>query len=486
MKRRELEWNLQALFDGTLEGEAFDALEAELRNNLEARTAYREYLHLHHGLRQRAIGVDLLHVVPMDQVNERSQRRFMKVAALSAAAAITMVAGVMTFFFASQPQPTLVFKKSVGSELVVSHRLAGDNSPSGQSLEPGSRLELVSGTVELQFASGVRGILQGPAEVTLQRENLLDLAQGTAWFEVPPGAIGFQVRTPKTVLTDLGTEFGIVSMPKALDEAHVFTGSVEVMSRIGHKESTVVHAGEARAANPVGRWREIPLNRDRFLRKLPDEKPAAVALVAVATFTSSPRNEMIRQAQYHFDAATDLAGFDSSSSDKLVVTLSHERGEIRSVRYGGVEMVEAVQAAAIGRLQRTAIYYLDSPGPAADLTVSLEGIANGVGGSLFALSNVRPGTPAVTASERSRSLRLQVRNAASLVIASHAHNQNDPDVVAPATIAGQFRPAFDGATGSSVGGSGYHEASRVGSLDVGFKCKGTRPVTAAVVFEPLR
>ena len=484
MKPRELEWNLQALFDGRLDGAGFDALEAELRNNPDARAAYREYLHLHHALCQRASGVDLLRVVPMDRVNERSQRRFMKMAALSAAAAITLAAGVMTFFFASQPQATLVFKKSAGSELMVSHTLASDKVPSGKSLEPGSRLELKSGTVELQFASGVRGIVQGPAEVTLQRENLLDLDQGTAWFEVPPNAIGFQVRTPNTVLTDLGTEFGMISMPEALDQVHVFSGRVEVMSRLGHKESVVLNTGEARTSDPTGRWNKTPLNSEQFLRKLPDEKPAAVSLDAVTTFTSSPRNEMIRQAEYHFDAATDLAGFDPSESDKLIVTLSHERGEIRSVRYGGVEMVEIVHARSSE--QRTAIYYLDSPGPAANLTVGFEGTANGVGGSLFALSNVRPGTPAVTASERSRSLQVLVKNAGSFVIATHAHNQNDLDLVSPATITGRFRPVFDGATGSSVGGSGYHAASRADSLDVRFKGEDNYPVTAAAVFEPLR
>lgn len=485
MTQRELEWNLQALFDGRLDGAGFDALEAELRNNPEARAAYREYLHLHHALCQRAIGVDLLRVVPMDQVNARSQRRFMKVAALSAAAAIAMVAGVMAFFFASQPQPTLVFKKSVGSELVVSHKLEGDNLPSGRSLEPGSRLELKSGTVELQFASGVRGIVQGPAEVRLQRENLLDLTRGTAWFEVPPNAIGFQVRTPNTVVTDLGTAFGIVSMPKALDEAHVFTGSIEVMSRHGHKESAVLHAGNARAADSIGRWREIQLNSERFLRKLPVEEPAAVSLDAVTVFTSSPRNEMVRKNEYHFDFATALAGFDPTDSDKLVVTLSHERGEIRSVRYGGVEMVEAVGARR-SDAQSTAIYYLDSPGPAANLTVGFKGEANGVGGSLFALSNVRPGTPAVVASERSQSLRVEVKTAGSFVIATHAHNQNHLDLVSPATITGRFRPVFDGATGSSVGGSGYHAASRAGNLDVKFRGGDEHPVTAAAVFEPSR
>lgn len=485
MKRRELEWNLQALFDGRLDGEAFDALETELRDNPETRAAYREYLHLHHALCQRATGVDLLHVVPMDQVNQRRQWWFMKVAALSAAAVIALAAGVMAFFLANQPQPTLVFDKSPGSELVVSHTLAGDQLPLGRALEPGSRLELRNGTVELKFASGVRGIVQGPAEMTLRRDDLLDLSQGTAWFEVPEDAAGFQVRTPHTVLTDLGTEFGMISMPNALDEVHVFTGSVEVLSRYAFKESVILKAGEARAANEVGRWREISPDSKQFLRELPDAEPASIAFDAAIAFTTSPRNEMVRRTEYHFDATTALAGFDPSGSDKLVVTLAHERGRIRSVKYGGVEMVEAVQAAS-GGLQRTAIYYLDSPGPATDLTVGFEGTPNGVGGSLFALSNVRPGGPSVVGSEPSRSLRLVVKDAGAFVIATHAHNNNTENLLAPATISAPFEAVFDGATGSSVGGSGHHAVERAGTLDIRFRGRDEKPVTAAAAFAPFR
>ncbi len=87
--------------------------------------------------------------------------------------------------------------------------------------------------MELEFASGVRGIVRGPADLTLQREDLLDLANGTAWFEVPADAVGFKVNTPDLILTDLGTEFGIISESNFLDEVHVFDGKVEVRNRYG-------------------------------------------------------------------------------------------------------------------------------------------------------------------------------------------------------------------------------------------------------------
>ena len=55
MNRRELESHLQELFDGRLEGEAFENLQQELRQNPVARESYREYLHLD-GLGHEVVG----------------------------------------------------------------------------------------------------------------------------------------------------------------------------------------------------------------------------------------------------------------------------------------------------------------------------------------------------------------------------------------------------------------------------------------------
>jgi hypothetical protein len=135
------------------------------------------------------------------------------------------------------------------------------------------------GTVELEFSSGVRGIVRGPADLTLQREDLLELTNGTVWFAVPKKAIGFTVNTPDLVLTDLGTEFGIISEPNFLDEVHVFDGKVEILSRNGLKKSEILNAGQARYAGSDGHWKATPLRRDHFLDTLPVKKtePAVVS-----------------------------------------------------------------------------------------------------------------------------------------------------------------------------------------------------------------
>ncbi len=75
---------------GRFEGEAFENLQEERRRDPAAREAYREYLHLHHALRFRGKGVDLLRVVPMDQVIERRQRRSLRNAGLAAVAVLVL------------------------------------------------------------------------------------------------------------------------------------------------------------------------------------------------------------------------------------------------------------------------------------------------------------------------------------------------------------------------------------------------------------
>ena len=269
MNRRELEQNLQDLFEGRLDAERFKTLQRVLRSDPETREIYLDCAELHSNLQFRAEGTDLMQVMSMEKVVERRQRKIFWGALKGAVAAVLVGMVAMAFIVTRPPSPVLTFKVSPGTRVVTSHRDSGDDTPQGQVLQPGSRLEVSSGTVELDFASGVRGIVRGPADLTLQRDDLLDLVNGTVWFEVPAKAVGFQVSTPDFVLTDLGTEFGIVSEPNFLDEVHVFAGRVEVRHRQGLKTTTQLTKGEARFAEPTGRWREIPVRRDHFLDELP-------------------------------------------------------------------------------------------------------------------------------------------------------------------------------------------------------------------------
>lgn len=268
MNRRELEIRLQDLLEGELDASGLDGLQQELRENSEARELYRDYVRLQNALQIRRAGVDLVGVVPMDQVVERRQRRMLRNSGYAAAAVLLVGLLVMTFFMVREQPPALAFTTSPGTEFAL-RGMGGEDSPHGMVIEEGTQLEIQRGTVELKFASGVRGIIKGPADLTLHRKDLLYLARGTGWFEVPEEAIGFKVSTPDLVLTDLGTEFGVLTQPDFLDEVHVFTGKVDLLNRYGLKREQLAVEDEAWVAGPAGRWKKIPLRRDHFLTELP-------------------------------------------------------------------------------------------------------------------------------------------------------------------------------------------------------------------------
>lgn len=103
MTHRELDMDLQDLFEGRLGGEALGKLQNKLREDPGARNSYRVYLLLHHTLKFQSKRGDLLRVLPMDWSGTRRQRRSLRIAGLAAAALLAVTAIVMALVFASAP-----------------------------------------------------------------------------------------------------------------------------------------------------------------------------------------------------------------------------------------------------------------------------------------------------------------------------------------------------------------------------------------------
>ncbi len=96
-------------------------------------------------------------------------------------------------------------------------------------LRSGFELRLASGIVELYFEIGVRAVVQGPARLDLLTPTKVFLYGGKMTSEVlKPAARGFEVRTPKGSVVDLGTEFGVEVTPSQSVKVHVFKGEVIV------------------------------------------------------------------------------------------------------------------------------------------------------------------------------------------------------------------------------------------------------------------
>ncbi|MFK7850433.1 MAG: PEP-CTERM sorting domain-containing protein [Akkermansiaceae bacterium] len=116
---------------------------------------------------------------------------------------------------------------------------------------------------------------------------------------------------------------------------------------------------------------------------------------------------------------TISAGYDASGADKLVVVLGAEHGfgnnggNFDSVFYGTTQLIEAVQEGS-GK-PTLAIFYLDNPGAAADLTVNQQNHNNSNFG-IYKLTGTAPGIGNV-AQSITNSLSLTTTAPDSFVIA---------------------------------------------------------------------
>ncbi len=277
MNAESVEYQIQDVLDGSAGAADRAALRAVLTEDPEACRLYLDYVYMGLAMectRAETVQKSFDNVVPMDRILARQKRRAFRLAGIAAAAAVA-AAVVASVLVVLPDAPVARFKVSPKTEFTLTHAVRdGERAPEGLVVEVGSRLRVERGTVELAFASGVKGVVRGPADFTLREGDLVDLVSGIAWFEVPPEAVGFQVDTPDFQLTDLGTEFGVVSQSGAVDEVHVFTGEVEVRHHRGRGGSVVVTEGQARAANDEGGWEDIEYSPGLFATYLPTDDPA--------------------------------------------------------------------------------------------------------------------------------------------------------------------------------------------------------------------
>jgi hypothetical protein len=136
-------------------------------------------------------------------------------------------------------------------------------APAAGSVLARGRLRLASGWVQIEFFSGVRMVLEGPAELELLSKNEASCRYGKLRAFVPPPAEGFAIRAGSVKLVDRGTEFGLRQEREGDSEIHVFQGKVEL-----HRGTTApqnVAGGEALRIDPAGGARPIPADTRAFI-----------------------------------------------------------------------------------------------------------------------------------------------------------------------------------------------------------------------------
>ena len=184
----------------------------------------------------------------------------------------------------------------------------------GDFLESGAQLEIRAGLVELTYLSGAKVVVEGPASfvVTGPAAGRLIAGRLVAKTDHPaqaPAAVKkslFTVHTPRGVIDDLGTEFG-VEVPREGDESvHVFEGLVAVAAGDARPAESgfTVEAGRSAAIDGDLAVRRIAsaVSR-RFVRAL----PLAKARQPVAKQPSGGEPKPPRPAAWHGENVEEFA-----------------------------------------------------------------------------------------------------------------------------------------------------------------------------------
>jgi len=161
-------------------------------------------------------------------------------------------------------------------------RWRGSRPQPGEPLRVGD-YDLREGVAKMDLDHGTSLLLEAPCRVELKGVGEVALRSGRLAALVPPQAQGFRVRTRTAIITDLGTEFGVIVRPDGSTEAHVLKGLITVAldpNRSSRATSLVVDEGQAATVDIAGRTIRdgLAARADLFLLQLPStSRPSSPA-----------------------------------------------------------------------------------------------------------------------------------------------------------------------------------------------------------------
>ena len=265
----EAEGLIQRFLDGEINKKEFAQLEKILQRNELAREMLRDYAFIQSAMQVPAEGQPQLQ--PERTIQVQRKKSFPMAGSLAIAAGIALMAGLGFFLMNGDPEvdnKNLVFQVAADTRYVMTSSTTGESTEENV-IPVGANFSISQGTVQLDFARGVRSIISAPASFTLASENKLNLHEGKAWFQVPESGKGFTVETPRMLMVDHGTEFGAIVMPGSRDEIHVLTGEVSAKALFGNQAEELLHGGQSRLVDTKGNMEEAPELIYPFATSLP-------------------------------------------------------------------------------------------------------------------------------------------------------------------------------------------------------------------------
>lgn len=211
----------------------------------------------------------------------RTQRRRRMIAISSLAALVVILVFVWFAPDIQEDPPTPTTPPVVAS---IGRSIDARWDRSDFSVVEGTRLTaspmfLQQGLVQIIFDSGVEAILQAPCDLHLEGPGSMLLNSGTLSASVPPHAVGFRIQTPMGIITDFGTEFGVIARNNGLTETHVYDGKV-VLESISETAQSVgaveLKRGQAAGVDNTGRVQRRPFRAHSIVRTIPEKAGFAI------------------------------------------------------------------------------------------------------------------------------------------------------------------------------------------------------------------
>lgn len=177
-------------------------------------------------------------------------------------------------------------------------------------LLPGGPLRLVSGEVEMLFASGGIAIISGPAVFEPIAANTLRLTSGAVRCRCPRRGTELRVETPTGTVIDLGTEFAVSVGHDAAMRVAVIEGSVQLdlekSSKLMQQGDAVVVDASGRLIDDVGFLKELA-RQTTLARFDPAALAKGVNLLADPSFESADEASRL-EAEGAVEAAGRVLG----------------------------------------------------------------------------------------------------------------------------------------------------------------------------------
>lgn len=279
---------LELLMNGTISAGQHDELQTLLRDNPKAQSAYFESMDLHLGLQKMMAAEPVNERLPTAPISPNSVAsptpRMRRVRNVAITLAVLLTIAVLPWLLSDtdetgsqRPQPRVVSEQV--DEGVILTQAAGAElfgeflPPVGHALEFDHEYALVDGLIALRFPDGAEVILEAPSVVKITGRERLLVSAGHCSVHAPPGAEGFQIETPQTEITDLGTRFSVSVSEVGETDVQVIEGLAEVLATRDKSAKPIRLAErEARRFNgDVGSTpQSLKFNASEYRNTLPD------------------------------------------------------------------------------------------------------------------------------------------------------------------------------------------------------------------------